>query len=345
MRERVAVRREGRGRRVPSRVVALLLVAASAAAAQEATHEPSSADGTVAGESTFLDTPPLPGLDIMDALRFDVRSFAAPDAPLESGHVSLYRPELRARITVPLAERAVLRVAGQIETSRYTFRGAAGGATPYELGRKDLDLHRAQLSLEGSYRFDAFPPALVSTEEIWSCVGALFGNSRWEDGEFRSGLGTGAALGVGYALPGHLRVVVGLSLHNSRSEDGLNLGPLFSLRWYPSERLTLRTRELGLQIDYDLAPGLDLYATGFRTSDRFALSDRLGAPDDLRFSDRFVRVGAGVDWRVVRWLDFQMEVGGIAYRRIRVDNEDLGTLASARGDPSVYLDVRMELRP
>jgi hypothetical protein len=121
------------------------------------------------------------------------------------------------------------------------------------------------------------------------------------------------------------------------------VGPLVALRWRQTERFTVRTRELGVQAELVLTPVLEVFVAGFRSTDRFRLQDRrpLG---DLSFRDRQVRVGAGFEWRLANYLRLLVEAGSIVDRRLRVHEEDQGTLLSRRGDPSGYVEATIELR-
>jgi hypothetical protein len=329
--------------------------AASAADSREGATPPpsdhSTLQGSVTGESTFLDAPPFPGLDITDAVQIRLETFTAPDASIGSGHVTVVRPELGARATWPVNDQMVLRIATRLAQSRYRFRGnvwdtmialPSGPVLDADRLIGDLDLHAARLALEGAYRLSEDTHWFANGER-WSVLGSAYVGSRWENGAFDSGLDAGGGIAVGYEIPKQLRVALGVSLRTPLDETDLDLDPLFSLRWRPAERVTLRTRELGLQVELELTPALEIFLTGFRSTDGFRLRDRhpLG---DLTFRDRQVRLGGGIDWALANWLHFETEVGAIAERRLRVREEDLGTLLSRRGDPSAYFEVRFELR-
>jgi hypothetical protein len=136
-----------------------------------------------------------------------------------------------------------------------------------------------------------------------------------------------------------------VSLQTSLDKADLDPGPFFSLRWRPIDRLTVRTRELGLQVEFDLTPSCEIYLTGFRSSDSYRLRDRIRPLGDMSFRDRQVRVGVGFDWALASWLSLDLEAGAIVDRRLKVKEEDLGTLLSRRVDPSAYFEVRFEVRP
>jgi hypothetical protein len=323
--------------------------AAEPRAERPSTTEHSTVEGQ-AGEGTFLDAPPFPGLQITDAIRIRLQTFTAPDAAVGSGHVTLVRPELAVRATAPVTDRAMLRIAIRLAHSQYRFHGDVwGNAVPLpgvgvdpDAAIGDLDLYAAQLALEGAYRLSRDTHWLARNEE-WAAIGALYAGSRWEDGHFHSGLDGGGAIGFGYEIPDRLRLALGVSLRTPLDHADVDVGPLVSLRWRPIDRFTLRTRELGLQAEYQLTPPFETYLTGFRSTDRFTLNDR-GLLGDLLFRDRSVRVGLGFEWTLANWLHLQLEGGAIVDRRLRVQEEDLGTILSRSGDPSGYVDLHLELR-
>jgi hypothetical protein len=314
-------------------------------------REPSTTEGNVAGESTLLDAPPFPGLDITDAFRIQAKTFAAPDASIGSGHVSAVRPELGIRATWPVSDRLVLRIETRLAESLYRFRGDVWGAAvalpfgPFDADQligDHLDLYAARVALEGAYRLSDDTKWFADTEQ-WTVLGTAYIGSRWEDGAFDTGLAAGGALGVGYEIPKLLRVALGVSLRTPLDKVELDAGPFFSLRWRPIERVTVRTRELGLQVEMELTPSFEVYLTGFRSSDGYRLRDRTGPLGELTFRDRQVRLGVGLDWSLTDWLRLDLEVGAIADRRLRVREEELGTLLSRRADSSAYFEVRFEL--
>jgi hypothetical protein len=296
-------------------------------------------------------SPPLPELAVSGVFRARLETFATPGVSVGSGDVSLVRPELNARATWFASDRILSRIDIQLIEAQYDFRGDVWGPAvrPFsgqDLGADhligDLDLHAARLALDGAYLLTDQTHWFADGER-WSVIGSVYGGSRWEDGDFASGLAAGAAIGFGYDLPNRLRIALGISLRSPLDDPDLDLGPLFSLRWRPTDRVTLRTRELGLQVELALTPVFGVFLTGFRSSDGYRLHDRdlLG---DLSFRDRYLRFGGGLEWTLANWLTLQLETGGIADRNLRVHEEHLGTLLSRRTDPSAYFEVRLSLR-
>ena len=146
-------------------------------------------------------------------------------------------------------------------------------------------------------------------------------------------------------LDGTLRVAAGVSLGTSIDGGGLDLSPTGSFRWNITEDLTLRDHGFGVQLEYRLTPNVELFASGYRTTDEYRLRDVSGAPDELTFRDRQVLVGAGFEWKLSRRLRLNLEAGAVSWRKVRLHSDDLGTLVSQRGDPSPYLELRLEVRP
>ncbi len=331
--------------------------AAMAASAEEPKEKPkrqpdrSTVQGSVVGESTFLDAPPFPGLDITNVVRIQLETFTAPDASMGSGHVTVVRPEVGLRATWPVNDRAVLRIATRLAEARYRFRGDAWARTvALPSGQNldadevigDLDLHAARLALEGAYHLSDKTNWLANGER-WSAVGTAYIGSRWEDSDFDSGLDAAGGLGIGYEIPERLRLALGVVVHSPLDDADFDVGPLVSLRWRPVDRITVRTRELGLQVEYALTPAFEIHLNGFRSSNGYRLNDRdlLG---DLSFRDRYIRSGVGIDWSLANWLNLELEAGAVAERILRVRDEDGGTLFSRRADPSAYFEIRFNLR-
>jgi hypothetical protein len=333
-------------------LVLALAAAPSAAQHHEREDTPSTAEDPTgpAGEGNLLDSPALAPLPITEGFRIRLQTLVAPEASIGHGDVTLVRPELNARATWPVNDKMVLRLTTRLAENQYRFHGDVWGSEAQlpQLGIDpdkafdDLDLHSAQLGLEGAYSLSRDTHWLAKQEE-WALVGALYAGSRWEDDSFHSGVGAGGAIGIGYEIPENLRVALGVSLRTPLDHTDIDVGPFVSLRWRPIEHFTLRSRELGLQAEYELTPVFEVYLAGFRSTDRFRLNDRkpLG---DLSFRDRRVQVGAGFEWKLSNWLHLMAEGGSIVDRRLRVREEDLDTVLSRNGGPSGYCELRIELR-
>jgi hypothetical protein len=323
-----------------------------ARAAEPARDDPSIEESHEPSQSTLFDAP-FPDLDITEAVRVHARTLFAPDASIGSGRVSLVRPELSLRATAPANDRLVLRLTVRATENNYALSGDAwGGPVLLPSGASidadrlvghNLDLHAARMAFEGAYRLSEHT-GWIADREQWGVVGALSIGSRWEDGAFRSGLVGVGAIGFGYEIPDVLRLALGVSLQSPLDHGALDANPFFSLRWRPTERVTVRSRELGLQVAFRPDSMFEVYVTGFRSSDRFRLRDRIDPLGDMSFRDRQVRLGAGFDCRLANWLRMGVEAGALTDRSLRITEEDLGTLVSRRVDPSAYVELRMEVR-
>jgi hypothetical protein len=303
--------------------------------------------------SSLLDALSSPEFDVSDAFRIQAETLVVPDASVGSGHVTLVRPELGVRVTSPVNDRMVLRFMTRVGMSRYDFRGDVWGQAvvpPFGvvpnsdlLISDQLDLYSARLALEGAYRLSD-RTKWFNDREQWGVVAAANAGSRWEDSAFHDGSSAGIAVGVGYEIPDSLRLALGVSVQTPLTSGDFAVSPFLSLRWRPAPRVTVRSRELGVQIEVDALPQLETYLTGFRSSDRFRLSDRFGPLADLSFRDRYIRLGAGLNWKVATWLRLGLEGGALVDRSLRVREEDLGTLLSRRPGTAGYFSIRLELR-
>jgi hypothetical protein len=296
-------------------------------------------------EETKVDDPVFPGHRQKSPFRLELGARFVPDQDLGPGHTSLYRPEAAARVAMPLSDRAAALVRAQFGVNHYTFRG---GAPLVYNGRPLLDepltLYRSRLGVQGAYRLNHEAGFWLREGEIWSLLGGVSGSANFESGTFDDSLSGTVAMAIGYEIENKLRLGLGVSLSTSIDDGGVKVGPLATLRWNINERLILRDRGLGLQLEYHPHPDLELYAAGFRDSDQFTLQTTQGL-DDLTLRDRQWLVGGGFEWRTSRRLLVDLEAGAVVWRRLRVHSDDFGTLDSQRGDPTPYLEIRFELRP
>jgi hypothetical protein len=322
-----------------------------AADAQSSTNEDPDAERSTLLD--LLDALSSPQFDSSDPFRIHSETLVVPDAAIGSGHASLVRPELGVRATWPASDRVVLRVMTRAAVSRYDFRGDVWGpAVVPPLGvipdadsliGEALDLYSARIAFEGAYRLSDRTSWFADGEQ-WGVVSAANIGSRWEDSDFQAGTSAGFALGVGYEIPDVLRIALGVSLQTPLDHGDFDASPFVSLRWRPIDRVTVRSRELGLQIEFDVSRQFESYLTGFRSSDRFRLSDRFSGLDDLSFRDRYIRLGAGFNWKLASGLRLGLEGGALVDRSLRVSDQDLGTLLSHRPATAGYFSLRIELR-
>jgi hypothetical protein len=306
-------------------------------------------DGPIgAFDPANVETPAYPSAAqyrIRDTFRLRVQSRFLPAASFDGFDADLYQPSLRFRATAPLSKRAVLQLTVRFAPSIYDFDGSTNffGSGPSNADPFD-DFFRTQLSLQGGFPINEHRGLFVE-EEIWSVLGRAFVGSNWEDGAFGDGLTGGGSLALGYEIDDLIRVAVGVNIKSRIDRSGVKIGPILDLRWNVTDRFTVRNRGEGLQLEYALLPGLELFMAGFFDGQKFRLDSRPGLSDDLTFRDKSVQAGAGFEWRISKHFRLNFEAGAVAWREMRVRSHAMGTLSKERGDPSAYFDLRFELRP
>lgn len=299
---------------------------------------------SVADDSTHLEALAFPELRYRDGMRVNFQSRFMPDADLGPGHVSLYEPDLRARMNLPVSRRAIVRLSARAGLSSYQFRGGPiferGGN---DLVGESLDVYRTRIGLQGAIRLNEDGASWIAEDETWALLTSLVAQSRFESGAFGDAIQIGTGLALGYEIDDTLRLALGLTVGVAPDSGDVELGPLATFRWNVTDRVTLRDRGLGLQLEYRFSPQLELFVSGFRESDSYRLDDRAGL--ELSFRDRQILIGGGFEWKLNRYLRLNTELGAVTSRQVRVTDDDLGTLVSETGDPGLYIDVRVELRP
>ena len=300
----------------------------------------------IADDSTHLEALAFPELRYRDGLRLNFQSRFYPDADVGDGHVSLYQPDLRVRMNIPVSRRAIVRLSAKTGMSSYQFRGGpifVNGGT--DLVGKSIDLYRSRVTLQGAMRLNDEGGWWLDESETWALLATVGADSSWESGAFHDALRVGSGLAVGYEIDDKLRLAVGAIVGLTPDSGDVQVGPLATIRWNVTDRITLRDRSLGLQLEYQWSPRLEVFVSGFRNSDSFLLDDITGYGDEVSLRDRQWLVGTGFEWKLGRYLRLNAELGGVVRRRIRISDADLGTLASESASPGAYFDVRLEVRP
>ena len=290
-----------------------------------------------------VETPIFPQVGYRDGLRVRVESGLLPHNDFRSVDVSLYSPDARIRLTVPLGDRAVLQFTGQMGTSRYDFSGVSDLFGTGPTTGDPLDpLYTSALRVQGAYRLNPERSLLVAGES-WSLLANAFTRSRWEHGRFGKGLTGGGALALGYQNE-KVRIALGVRLENEITGDGVRVEPVATIRWDPTERITVRNRGPGGQIEVQLTPSIATFAAAYVSSRSYRLANRAGVPGDSILRDRLVRVGIGFEWRINGNFRVNLEGGVVASREIRVRSNGTN-LSSMTADPGGYLTVRVTVRP
>ena len=291
-----------------------------------------------------VETPIFPQVRYRDALRVRVESGILPNHDFGSVDVSLYSPAVLFRLTVPIGDRSVLQFTGQMGYSHYDFSGTSdlfgtGPTTGDPLDR----LYTSTLAVQAAYRLNAAEQSLIVAGESWSLLANAFARSRWEEGRFGKALTGGGTVALGYQNQ-KIRIALGVLLENETTGGGVRVEPVATIRWDPTERITVRNRGRGGQIEVQLTPSIAAFAAGYLKSQSYRLANRAGVPGDAILRDRMVLVGTGFEWRINRHFRVNLEVGVVASREIRVRSNGTN-LSLMRANPGGYLTVRVTVRP
>lgn len=294
-------------------------------------------------ERPYFEDLVLPGSRIREAFRIRLDSRFLPGGSFDTFDADLYRPELAVRATVPVSERALVQLVARFGSSLYDLDDGSGGPT-VGAGNQVGSLFTTGVTLQGGVRLND-EGWLFVRDESWSlfAVGAV--ESSWESGAFDEAIVGRGSLGLGYEIEGVLRLALGIELENRIDRQGIQWSPTATFRWNVSDRFIVRSRGLGLKLEYAITPGFEIYATSFHDGDLFRLEPRPGLPDDLTFRDESIVAGLGLTWKLSKHFRLDLEGGAVAWREMRVKSREQGKLFEENADPGAYFDLRLELRP
>jgi len=290
-----------------------------------------------------VNQPLFPVTELPDRVRFWVGSHFVPPADFGGVDLSLALPELRIRAYVPLGGAATVQLTGEFRTSLYHTAGSLPLFSECRGCPSPGTLYSTTIGAQGGYPLND-KKVLFRAGEHWALLGALYVRARYEPGAFGDSVTPGLTFGVGYQLPLYLRVAIALQVERALDGDGVKLGPSGQIRWDLLPNWQVQTRGYGLQLEYQPVPRLEMFVTGYRSSDSFRLDDRSSLGPGLTFRDRSVLVGGGAAVRVLRQLRARLEAGAAIDRSVSVSNRDDGKLDSTNGDVAPYLSFRVELR-
>jgi hypothetical protein len=201
-------------------------------------------------------------------------------------------------------------------------------------------LQEGSVVVVGGYLLNA-SRYLLRAGERWAMIAGVLGRARWQKGALDDAATGGASLGLGYEIPGRLRIGIG-----ARAEDkldgGVSVSPEGHFRWDITDHWRLRDRALGLHLEYRPGGPLEYFIEAYRTSDSFLLDSE--TPSDLTFEDKRVITAIGAEWKVHHRLRLRGEAGAVVDRQLRYES-DGDRLDTISGDPSAYIGLRVELRP
>jgi hypothetical protein len=339
------VRRRAAAARERLVLATLSLLVLTGAADEKEEREARDPSLTEADELAHLESVVSPGARAREAFRLRIGYESLPASDFGSAEVSLHRPELRARVTLPLSKRAVLRVVGDAQASFYDFSGSHDLLGPERTGEPFDDLYEARLALQGAYRLRTRRTLFGNDHDVWSLLAEVFARSRWEPGAFGSGLTEGATLALAFEIEDRLRLAAGVRVETEIDGGGVQVSPFGSFRWYVNERWTLRSSGAGLRLEYGVNEEFELFGGARFQSRSHRLSRKPLVPSALTVSDRQVPVELGCEWKPGRHVRLQASAGLVAYRQLEVFDRSGDRVGSMTARPGAFLAVRVELRP
>ena len=255
-----------------------------------------------------------------------------------------YQPELRMRIASPVSKRAAVQLLARGRILIYDFDGRADLGT----GSSDApfdNLNSWTVRLQGAYRLDE-SWTLFSDDERWSIFGELAVRSRWEKGSnVGDGFQYGGSLGVTYRLRSKFHFVLGLTVGNRLEHAGVGVGPVVELGWQISEKWSIRSVGLGLELNRTLTPRLTAFARARLEGGIYRLAYRGSEIGAGTLRVRQLPVALGLRWNAFRHFRFRAAVGVVAYHQLRLrDWKDI-TLGEREAGPSAYAMLRIDMRP
>jgi hypothetical protein len=320
----------------------LLAFVPGAGFADDQTRNPSVANGT---DPSVIDEPAFPGERLRDGVRIWTGSYFVPSTDFGQADLGLARPELRVRLRVPVNGVASLQLTGEFKPSFYDTSGSGRLFEDCADCPSPGDLYSTAVALKGGLLLNKNRHFLLEDEQ-WALLSGVYVRARFEPGAFEESVSPGFSLGFGYRIPGRLRVAIGGRIERALDGDGVKIGPTAYFRWDPAPKWRLRMRGTGLQLEYRILPRLELFATGFRSSNRFRMDDRANIGSGATFGDRQTVVGGGFVVKILRELRFTAESGAVVDRRVSFKTRSDGTLDSNKaGETMPYFSFRFEIRP
>jgi hypothetical protein len=255
-----------------------------------------------------------------------------------------YQPELRLRVSTPISKRAAVQLVARGRILIYDFDGRA------DLGTGSIDapfdnLNSWTVRLQGAYRLDE-SWTLFSDDERWSIFGGLAVRSRWEQGSnVGDGLQFGGSVGVTYRLGSKFDFILGVTVGNKLEDGGVGVGPVVELGWQISEKWSIRSLGLGLELNRTLTPNLTAFARARLEGGIYRLAYRGSEIGAGTLRVRQLPVALGLRWNAFRHFRFRAAVGVVAYHQLRLrDWKDI-TLGERTAGPSAYVMLRIDMRP
>jgi hypothetical protein len=256
-----------------------------------------------------------------------------------------YEPGGRVKVTLPVAENAAIRMVVRGSTRLTDFDdvstdlfGAPTTGDPFD------NLYSTSFELQGGLRPGW--SGLFSEEERWTLVGEGRARANWEDGaSFGSSITAGGALGVGYQIGDWLEIMVGAGASSRVVDGGISFSPVFEVDWRFAERWRLRSRGVGVQLEYDIDDALTVFASAQRQSRSYLTADRMALGGEGRLRNRSLPVSLGLRWDVSPHVEVTLVGGAMLRQEMRTQNDHGDDVGHVRAGPAPFVGITFELRP
>ena len=170
-------------------------------------------------------------------------------------------------------------------------------------------------------------------------MGAAWATSRFEKGSAVSdGLKGAGATGVTYRHGERLSITLGVTVSSRIVGKPVSVNPFGRISWKLNDIHTLSTSGLGAQLASKWNKSVTTYFYSRLKGRRWRLDDRKdGLVNKGSLRDRKAPVGIGVRWKFFKGWRLRADVGIIAYREMKVTDEDNKSVETATSDaPGVF---------
>jgi hypothetical protein len=258
------------------------------------------------------------------------------------------RTTVAAGLAFPVSKRGAIRIrgSGQFAIYEYSGDGLLGPARPsdYSFG----DFYSNDWEVIGRYKFS----------DRWAGVaGMRFGTNVEQGASYTDGIHWGGLVGFGFRSESNLTLVLGVILGTRLDRDGPRVAPLIDFKWQFSERYKLESSGFGMRLTGSVNDRLDLFVSARANGIRYRLAshplagppcgggDCIPAIDQGSLRDRWVPVLVGADWEFSKHWVLRAHIGAVAYREIKVYDDEGQTVSKRRANGSaLVMGLRVRFR-
>lgn len=230
--------------------------------------------------------------------------------------------------------------------------------------RDDLRLRVGVATEQSFYDFSEVTTVVPGTDDPWDRLqayrvgGTLFGRVSeswaWFGGvEVRAAFESGADLGDSLEVRGlggaecrvseSLKFTLGVGV-STRIEDSALVLPLLGIDWQIDEKTRLASRDLGLILSHEFAPGWSAGVFGaFELRDWRLDDSRATNPGGVAREKRAV-VGGEVRYRPSNRFELALEGGVVAWQKLKALDDDGRKVGEQEFDPAPYIGLSAVVR-